>query len=160
MNKVFLTILAFLSSGVSYATDIPPRCNGKEISEAPEFLTGLSIPENLYEITTETDGEIFYITVEAPSEYKGNPINQINLKRMVSGKPVLAAGLAYIVTEGTAISTTVLAWPSEIESIGFNLHYAVYQQCSEGHSYLKGSSAYDLVYKHNKAVNERLRLDR
>ncbi|WHI50161.1 hypothetical protein P3339_17165 [Microbulbifer sp. MLAF003] len=151
MNKVLITILVSLLSSTVSATDMPPRCNGQEVADGGgEVLAGLSMPAENYNITSESDGEFHYLKVSVPSSHEGLPISQINLKRMVSGKPVLAAGLALDIIGNAVTTKSILMWPSEIESISFNVVYATYQKCQEGYSYLKESRAYDLVYKHNK----------
>ncbi|WP_370979081.1 hypothetical protein [Agaribacterium sp. ZY112] len=151
MNKVQHTILVSILSSTVSATDMPPRCNGQEVADgSSELLAGLSMPAENYNITSESDGEVHYLKVSVPSSYEGLPISQINLKRMASGKPVLAAGLALDIIGNAATTKSILVWPSEIEFIGFNVVYATYQKCQEGYSNLKESRAYDLVYKHNK----------
>jgi hypothetical protein len=152
MNRITLTILALLLSSLTMA-DAPPRCNDREISgSGEEFLAGLSMPTEQYTITTESDGEVFYIQVKVPFIYEGLELQQINLKRVISGKPVLAAGLAYEVSGKSATSISILVWPSELNSVGFNVTYAKSISCSEGYSYLQRSNAYELVYKHNKKL--------
>lgn len=151
MNRVIYIILASILSSPGLATDMPQRCNGKEISDkGGEFETGLSMPASEYEVFTEFDGEVYYVHVSVPSSYKGLMLSRINLERAVSGSPVLAAGLSYKVGGNKAVSSTVLVWPSEIEAIGFNVTYANDISCSEGYSYTEKLSGYDLVYKHDK----------
>lgn len=82
---------------------MPPRCNGQEIADdGGELLAGLSMPTESYNITSESDGEVHYIKVVVPSTQEGLPISQINLKRMVSGKPVIVAGLSHEISSNTA----------------------------------------------------------
>ena len=152
MNRVLFVISSLLLSSIVSAADKPIHCNGQEIDES-DFLAGLSMPIENYNITRMSDGEIYYLKVSVPATYEGLDIKQINFKRIISDKPTINVGLAHQIKSDVAETTSILISPSEIESIGFNAFYALSQECHEGYSYFKKSRTYDLVYKHNKVKN-------
>tara|TARA_R100000687_G_scaffold78906_1_gene72722 strand:+ start:2969 stop:3424 length:456 start_codon:yes stop_codon:yes gene_type:complete len=151
MNRTTFFIASLFIANLALAVDVPPRCNGVEITyEGDEHAAGLSMSSSDYSFSVESDGEINYVSVTVPLKYNSLELKQINMIKLDSGSPVLSVGLSHH-TEGTkAISKHALIWPSAFNSVRFNAFYADVVECQEGHSYYRGSQAYALEFRHNK----------
>jgi hypothetical protein len=115
-----LAILSFNAFGVGEPNPCPSKVEGTEF--------GFKMDEDSYSITSEFDGDLYYISISLPTKYHARKLDAINLHKNIDGKVVLATGIAKAASNGFTKASFMVA-PSELPSSSINAVYFSYYEC-------------------------------